>query len=368
MKRLAMQKTNRISRPGMAVLRDGCAWVCLLIGLAGCHPFRLQETTVPALDVSGRFELCADALRMRRVQLQMPDLILLDYTGKGEPDEGGWQVTLHGPLDTGLWQLRVEQTTDVLRRQVDYLIYMQSDTPSTAHLEPVMATETAFDIDTDALLYRAQTVDWAIGDLDRATEHAVDLARAAPWIRNHLEQAFSTDILDLCAEYFWHNSPSSNFSEVIACTNRRIELEPQVVEPYTTNAWLMWSEWVSWKLDPRKMPEGQGQADEAIRLIRKGRAANPHSAEYHLDAAETIAPLAQHHRPELTDFVIRYYLYAEELATDRDMQIRIRKSLGHRFREQDKIPEAIQWYRAVLALDHDNKVALRYLKKFGVEP
>jgi len=67
-------------------------------------------------------------------------------------------------------------------------------------------------------------------------------------------------------------------------------------------------------------------------------------------------------------FVIRYYLYAEELATDRDMQIRIRKGLGHRFREQDKIPEATRWYQAVLALDQDNKVALRYLEKFGVAP
>ena len=66
--------------------------------------------------------------------------------------------------------------------------------------------------------------------------------------------------------------------------------------------------------------------------------------------------------------MIQYYLYAEELATDRDMRIRIRKSLGHRFREQEKIPEATHWYRAVLALDPENRVAQRYLKKFGVEP
>jgi len=329
----------------------------------------MQETAAPPLDVSGRFELCADTLRMRRVQLQVPDLILVDYTEQDEPNEGAWRVTMHGPLDSpDLWQLHLEQSTDVIRRQIDYLVCIPADAPNAARLEPVMATETASDIDTDALLYRIQTVDWSIRDLDRKAERAVDLARVAPWIRDHLDQVFSTDILDLCAEHFWHNSPSSSFSEVIACTNRRIELEPQVIEPYTTNAWLMWSEWVSWKLDPQKMPNGQGQADEAIRLIRKGRAANPRSAEYHLDAAETIAPLAQHHLPELMDFVIRYYLYAEELATDRDMHIRIRKGLGHRFREQDKIPEAIQWYRAVLALDRDNKVALRYLKKFGADP
>ena len=362
MKRLTMQKTKRTSCTGLTGL-------CLLVGLAGCHALRPQEPTVSALDVSGRFELYAETLRMRRVQLQMPDLILLDYTGKDEPDEGEWQVTMCGPLDSpDLWQLRMEQTTDILRRRIDYLLCLPSDTPNAALLEPVMATETALDIDTDALLYRVQTVDWSIKDLDRGSEQTVDWARTAAWIQEHLEQVFSTDILDQCAEYVWHNSPSSNFSEVIACTNRRIELDPQVIEPYTTNAWLMWSEWVAWKLDPKKMPGAQGQTDEAIRLIRKGRAANPGSAEYHLDAAETMAPLARHHRPDLTDFVIRYYLYAEELATDKDMQIRIRKGLGHRFREQDKIPEAVQWYQAVLALDRQNKVALRYLKKYGVEP
>ncbi len=339
--------------------------LCLLVQLTGCHAVRRQEMNVPAPDISGRFEICADTLRMRSVQVQMPELMLLDHTGQDEPG-GKWRVTMQGRLDCpDLWQLRLEQSTDAVRRRIDYLIYIPSDAAGTPHLEPVMATETAFDLDAHSLLYRSQSVDWSIKDLVRGSEQAVDLARAVPWIRDHLQRVFSPEILDLCAEYFWHNSPSSSFSEVIACTNRRIELAPQVVEPYTTNAWLMWSEWVSWTLDPKKMPKGKGQVDEAIRLIRKGRAANPHSAEYHLDAAETIAPLAHHHRPELMDFVIRYYLYAEELATDRDMQIRIRKGLGHRFREQDKIPEAIQWYRAVLALDPDNRVALRYLENFG---
>lgn len=362
MKWLTMQKTRRTSCTRLTGL-------CLLVGLTGCHALRPQQPTVSALDVSGRFELCAETLRMRGVQLQMPELILLDYTGKGEADEGRWQLSLHSPLDSpGLWQLRLEQRSHAVHRQIEYLVCAPSDASDPAQLEPVMATETAWDVDTDALLYRSQTVDWTIKDLDRGNEQAVGWARTASWILGHLEQVYSTEILDQCAEYYWHNAPSSNFNEVIACTNRRIELDPQVIEPYTTNAWLMWSEWVVWKLDPHKMPEAQGRVDEAVRLIKKGRAANPDSAAYHLDAAETMAPLARHHRPDLMDFVIRYYLYAEELATDRDMQIRIRKGLGHRYREQDKIPEAVEWYQAVLALDHQNKVALRYLKKYGIEP
>jgi tetratricopeptide (TPR) repeat protein len=363
MKRLAMQWINRGPRRGAPRLRNICAGLGLLLALTGCHE------TAPALDVSGRFELHADMLRMRRVQVDMPELILLDHTGKGEPDEQEWQLSVQRPLDSpGLWQLRLEQTTDVLRRQIDYLISIPSDALNAAQLEPVMATEAAWDLDTDALLYRSQTVDWSTKDLDRGSEQSADWARSASWIQGHLEQVYSTEILDQCADYLWHNAPSSNFSEVIACTNRRIGLDPQVIEPYTTNAWLLWSEWVAWKLDPKKMPGAEGHADEAIRLIKKGRAANPHSAEYHLDAAETMAPLAQHHRPDLMDFVIRYYLYAEALATDSAMQIRIRKGLGHRFRELDKIPEAVDWYQAVLALDPQNKVALRYLKKYGIEP
>lgn len=306
---------------------------------------------------------------MQRVQLQMPELILLGGTAPDEPNEGPWRVTAHShPDDPALWTLHLAQSTDAVRRSLDYLVCIPSDTRAGAKLEPLMATETAFDIDTGALLWRVQTVDWSIMDLEREAEAVADLARAAPWVYAHLDQVYSTEILDLCSDYFWHHAPSSSFREVIACTSRRIELEPQVIEPYTINAWLMWSEWVAWKLDPTKMPGAQAQADEAVRLIKKGRAANPHSAAYHLDAAETMAPLARHHRPDLWNFVIRYYLYAEELATDPDMQIRIRKGLGHRFREQDKIPEAIRWYRAVLTLDPDNKVALRYLEKYGAAP
>ena len=98
-------------------------------------------------------------------------------------------------------------------------------------------------------------------------------------------------------------------------------------------------------------------------MIKKGRAANPDSAAYHFDAALTLEPLAHHHRPELMPFVIRYYLYAEDLATETALRIRIRLNLGHRFRQQGKTEEAIRWYRAVLEIDPENRVAHRYLDK-----
>ena len=177
-----------------------------------------------------------------------------------------------------------------------------------------------------------------------------------------------TDILEFCADYFWHYPSSPGFDSVIACNNRSVELNPQLIELYTANAWLLWSDWVSWKLDPESMPDKQDNVDEALRMLRQGHDANPSSAAYHLDAAQTIVPLAYHHRPDLFDVVTRYYLYAEELASDENMRIRIRKQLGHSYRKQELNREAIRWYRAVLELEPDNKVALRYLKMLGAKP
>jgi tetratricopeptide (TPR) repeat protein len=309
----------------------------------------------------------AETLRLRRVQLRLPAGELLDYTGKDDPDESAWQVRFTACAeDPHLWQLRLEQTTDAVRREVLYWVHLSdAEADSGGPTEPVFASETAFDAESGHCLFRAQSMDWQLHHHDAV--HTIDMARTAGWVLHHLDAVYDPSILGTCADHFFHNpekdGETTGYSNTVACTDRSIELDPRAIDLYTTNAWLLWSDWVSWKLDPQRVSNGRDKLDRAVRLIKKGRAANPASAAYHFDAANTMAPLALHHRPDLMDWVIHYYHHAEALATDRAQRAQICKVLGHRYRIQGKIEEAIRWYRITLELDPENEVAERYLKQ-----
>ena len=358
---------GRRSQPtGQSPRRPRTRWLCLLIAL-WCSPLSCGSEHHD-FGLSGPFELHTEGLRMQRVRLQLPEMKLVDYTGKEEPDSPEWQVTLRQePADPSLWRLRLEQTTDVVRRSVEYVIGLEQDDSTSAALTPVMATEIAVDIDSGVLLYRSQTIEWTIENPLQETTNSVIVGRTALWVLDHLQQVYSTEVLDVCTDYFGHHSDPRGspygFGRSVACINRRIELDPQDIEAYTLSAWLLWSDWVTWKLYPNRIPDGRGKAEEAIRLIKLGRAANPANAAYHFDAAQTLEPLARHHRPELMPFVIQYYLYAEALATGTALRVRVRLNLGHRFRQQGQTEEAIRWYQAVLEIDPENRVAHRYLDK-----
>ena len=305
---------------------------------------------------------------MRRVLLQMPEMKLVDYTGKEEADSPDWQVSIRQePGDTGLWRLSLEQTTDWVRRRVDYVLFLEREDSTKGTIIPVIATETALDVNSNVLLYRSQTIEWTAEDSLREKTRGIDMERTAIWILDHLQQVYRKEILDVCTDYFGHYSDprgsQHGFASSVACIKRRIEIDPQDIEAYTLSAWLLWSDWVTWKLYPNRIPDGRGKAEEAIRLIKLGRAANPANAAYHFDAAQTLEPLARHHRPELMPFVIQYYLYAEALATGTALRVRVRLNLGHRFRQQGQTEEAIRWYQAVLEIDPENRVAHRYLDK-----
>jgi len=311
----------------------------------------------------------AETLRLRQLRLRLPAGELLDFTGKDDPEESTWQVRFTACAeDPHLWQLRLEQDTDAVRREVIYWVHVP-DANTAGDMEPVFATEAAFDADSGVCLFRAQSMDWDLRDRDRI--HTVVTARAASWVLHHLHAVYDSEILSACADYYFHgpadDGDTSGYSRSVACTQRLIELYPQTIDLYTTNAWLLWSDWVTWKMDSESVSDGQDKLDRAIRLIKQGRAANPTSAAYHLDAANTMAPLALHHRPDLMDWVIHYYHHAEALATDPAQRAQICRILGHRYRIQGKIEEARRWYRITLELDPENEVARRYLLQLQEE-
>lgn len=314
---------------------------------------------------TGEYRFQAEALRLRQVHLRLPSGELLDYTGEGDVDETEWKVRFTASSeDPKLWQVQMEQISDAVRREVVYWVHVP--TPGDlGPMEPVFASETAYDAQNGHVLMRAQAMDWSLRYRD--TVYTVTIERAAAWVLNHLDAVYDADILNACTDYYFHSPgdehDTSGYSRSVACTNRMIVLDPQAIDLYTTNAWLLWSNWVTWKQDPQQVTEGPAKLKQAIRLIRQGRAANPDSAAYHYDAANTMTPLALHHLPDLMDWVIQYYHHAEALAKDKALRTQICKVLGHRYRIQGKTTEAMRWYRITLELDPENEVAQRYLKQ-----
>ncbi len=345
-------------------------YACLLVTLVYGLACPAAESPPRRPRIPGRIELHTEGLPMRYLQLRLPELALLDYTGKGDPNTGTWLLTARpDPNEPTFWLFRLEQTTDKVHRRMDYVV--RELTPNSAsepgHWEPVLTSAWTLALKQETVLDCNQTADWIIRDLEHSRDYTVELSQTAHWVRTHLDQVYSRAILTRCADYFWHHAdadgPFSGYSHVIACTDRQIELDPQDIEAYTNNAWLLWSDWVSWTHDPNKMPNGREGVDRALRTLEKGHAANPLNALFHVDAAQTLYPLALHHRPDLMAVVTRYYTQAHDLISDRDLLIRIRKGLGHVYRNQGQTAQALHWYRSVLELDPGNPVALRYIQK-----
>lgn len=317
----------------------------------------------------GEYIFQADALRLSKVHLRLPAGELLDYTGKNDPEEGKWEVRFAAtPKDSTIWHLQLQQRSDAVRRQVDYWVFVPAATDNDmGPMEPMFASEAAYDIDNEVCLFRRQSIKWTLrfGEAVNPTVYE----RVAPWVLKHLDLVYDFEVLEICSDHFFHypgEGPNGmGYDNSVLCNDRMIALYPQAEDLYTINAWLLWSDWVTWNLDPNRIPGAKDNIPRAVRQIQRGRAANPDSAAYHYDAANTMAPLAQNYKPGLMDFVIRYYKYANALATEEQKELHalIRKALGNRYRILGKKEEAIRWYRATLELDPENEVALRYLKR-----
>jgi tetratricopeptide (TPR) repeat protein len=183
--------------------------------------------------------------------------------------------------------------------------------------------------------------------------------------------AHSTDIelMGQLMGFYWHHgdleTPPSSFERNIQLAYRFVELEPKSPEIYSNAAWLLWSRWVTWKQDPEKMPVGEGDDQMALKFLLKGRAANMDNAAYHLDAAMTLWGLARHHDAKYFDFIIDSLKLTEKCEANTWLRTRCRLTLGHAYRQINKMAEARQAYMSVLEVDPDNEVAKRILDEMG---
>ncbi|NUO10365.1 MAG: hypothetical protein HUU08_17185 [Candidatus Brocadia sp.] len=181
-----------------------------------------------------------------------------------------------------------------------------------------------------------------------------------------INHQYDADLLRECMGFYLDNqqldNPQGSYNKAIRLGYQIVSIDHKDIDTYTTVAWLLWSKWVCWTRKPNRMPDGEGKADEAVKLLSWGKQWNQKSARFYKESADTIWPLAKYYRADLYDFVIENYQKADLLALANDLfKVRVRLNLGHIYRQTGKKETAVYWYQRVLEIAPDNEVAGRYL-------
>jgi len=201
-----------------------------------------------------------------------------------------------------------------------------------------------------------------------AVEAVLDERDQCEQVLRDVERIRNTQKLMTCMDFYFNNpmldpEPAS-FNAIIRIGYRILELEPTNVPLYGNVSWMLWSKWANWKRDPSSMPDGEAKLQEAITLLENGARRNPHSADFFVEAGNTLAPIIFNHDTSVAPHAIDWYQRADGLLSLRDTRkVRVRLNLGHIFRKVDRISEARESYESVLRIDPKNKVALRALEQ-----
>ncbi len=197
-----------------------------------------------------------------------------------------------------------------------------------------------------------------------------DKDRVALWVHRHAARIDDPEFLVTVSDYFWHNQeldrPPGSYSRLVDLNLRALELAPHAVSVYGTTAWLLWSNWVSWKQDPQSIPGGGTKLDEALALLARGDRANPGNAEFLYEAGTVLLPLVQYHRPDLAPLAGSYLRRAAEAARGRGaIALKAwRAYAGHLYRH-GRYEQAARWYRKLLRQFPETEVAERRLREMS---
>ncbi len=176
------------------------------------------------------------------------------------------------------------------------------------------------------------------------------------------------DLLYTCANFYWHHPQFDRtpaYAKEIKIYRRLLEVDPSNIDNYSLLSWFLWSDWVTWKKDPKKMPGGKNLAAEAVKVLENGAKVHPKDGDYYYKAAQIIEPLARHYLPEDYAFVIKNYLLADQFANRAYLKTQSRLFIACIYRDQKKPKQAVAWYRKVLEVDPQNRDALLNLKELG---
>jgi len=191
--------------------------------------------------------------------------------------------------------------------------------------------------------------------------------RVALWACSHADSIEDVQLLARVADHFWHNqeldSPPGSYNRLVKINLRLLEIVPHETALYGTTAWLLWSKWVSWKQDPKSMPDGKTKLDEALALLARGDKANPGDATFLLEAGTVLMPVVKHHRPDLAPTVDDYLRRAAEAATAGKIAVRARRTYAGFLFSREQYATARSWYRKLLEVAPNNEVARRRLRE-----
>ena len=198
-------------------------------------------------------------------------------------------------------------------------------------------------------------------------QHAANSDRDCERLVAQLSKSKNLKLMYECMDFYWHGGLDplgGQFTSIIKIGRRAVEINPTDAATYTNIAWLEWSGYATWLKYPSEVPDGAGRADRAVQLLNQGLKYLGNDANYRKDIADTIWPLAKNYRKDLLPFVVTHYEAAFNLSTDVKIKVRAALNIGHVYRRdiQDKAL-AIFWYKKVLDIEPDNKVAKNYLQQ-----
>lgn len=367
------QKTEKILRPLSAVIVT-VGFVFWGMTGTGCRThMRVSESGIEPprlIDTDESYRITASELSVSEVEIAFDEATARTVSGIETDSE--WEVMVeeivHEEIES-LYRITLQRQAHDARHTVEYLCRREEnpDDDQASPLTPLMATEEVYNEIGDHLLLRRQTIDVRVAPTGSGEEWTTDKEAAVKWAIANRDRLYSPEVIDVCSDYIWHNAgldnPPGSFNEIINLMLRRIELDPQVIDPYATTAWLLWSKWVTWKDDPEQMPDGKTGVDRAVRLLEQGRMANPDNASYHFETAATVMPLARFHREDLYDFVIANLKRAHSLAESDDFKARIGKFLAHNYRHADQPEAALEWYEKAVSLDPEDEISKKNIEQ-----
>ena len=356
----------------LAALVCGCAHVTpVSVAAAGAGDVGVP---VPAQNLTARFTLNLDGLLLNSVDLDIQGGQI--RSAKMQTAMTGlWRLSLRpDPRWAGLAVISAERVGDAASPGGIVSVWLDARMlEGKLVLTPVLAEQKLMATVVGGALQPAQQtlaveMVCSVGGVALPAVPA-DSALALRWVLADLKQATDPALLMLLSDYLWHHgdldTPPGSFNTIIRLHYRVVELDPQATPVYTTTAWLLWSKWVSWKMDPLKMPDGKSKVKEALKLLKRGEKANPGNAEYLCDSGTTMMSLARFHRADLYPFVFDQLKKADQNATAEQtkLKVRVRLTIAHNYRHLKQWDDAATWYRAVLELDPQNEVATRCLKQ-----
>ncbi|MAX27744.1 MAG: hypothetical protein CMJ19_24890 [Phycisphaeraceae bacterium] len=260
---------------------------------------------------------------------------------------------------------------DQLHEQLQQNItFLKSD----RYISRLAGTSEDFDIPllAEAQKQYVETTDATIDAYAKALAEAIrndPEGHIGTWVKSDLKNCIDVELMCQLNEFYWHHghldNPPGSFDSIINISYRVLELEPDTASIYADTAWLLWSRWVTWKQEPEKMPIGENDDKTAIALLLRGRKACPDNASYHFDAAMTVWGLARHHKPEYWGFILDSLKLARKTVKPDNqwLNVRIRTTLGHVYRQLEQFDDARKAYQSVLEVDPENDIAKRLLKE-----